>query len=286
MNFIKRAFILLLAFVCAALPAFARIRAEQPVSLTIEFVNGGTALSGARFDIYYAARYSSLYGYEVAEPFAGYFTIEGFEDHYGWDALAQQMADHVGRIGAEPTESGVTNANGRVRFPASGSAPLAHGLYLVVGHDVEQSGNTYTSLPFLVLLPSWDGETASWVYAVLAAPKSGLVPPPTPTPAPGETPTPEPGETPTPAPGETPTPEPGETPTPEPGETPTPTPTPGETPTPTPEPTGAPTPQPTSPPSPPTGMASTAAFGITALALAAAILIIAKKRSAQRGIDS
>lgn len=257
MKIIRRISALLLALFFAALPVFRRIKAEQAVTLTIRFVSGETALSGARFDIYHVAELDPIAGYVLTPAFANDFSIDGYEDHYGWDALAEQMSGFAVEQGIPPTEYGFTDASGRVSFPQSGNPPLEEGLFLVVGHQVESNGSIYTCLPFLVLLPSWDAETSAWVYNVVASPKSGSVTP-QPTPTPTQIPTPVP--TPTP---ELPTPTPGITPAPTPVLSPTPVP---------PE-----TPAPTSPPSPPTGTASIAFIGAAAVMGALTIMRFRRK---------
>ncbi len=249
--------ILMLALALAALPVFRSIAAEQTVSLTIRFVSGETALSGARFDIYYVAEFDLSAGYTLYPAFASDFSIEGFEDHVGWDALAQAMSDFAEEHGVSPMETGFTNASGRVVFPGTGSPPLDEGLYLVVGHPVESSGSIYTCLPFLVLLPSWDEENSAWVYGVVASPKSGSITP-QPTPAPTEAPTPPPELTPSPTPGISPSPTPEYSPTPMPPE--------------------SPSPKPTTPPSPPTGTASVAAVGAAAVLSAIMLICLGRKK--------
>ncbi|MBR3298878.1 MAG: hypothetical protein IKI64_06700 [Clostridia bacterium] len=244
---------LVLALILAVLPVFRSIAAEQAILLTIRFVSGETALSGARFDIYYVAQFGSA-GYTLVPAFAEHFTIEGYEDHYGWDALAEQMSAFAEENGVAPTQSGETDSGGRVSFPGAGEPPLEEGLYLVVGHPVDSGGSTYTCLPFLVLLPSWDEESSSWVYSVTASPKSGSVTPqPTPSPVPSPTPTAEPSPTPTLSPSPTP----DISPTPAPPETTT--------------------PNPTTPPSPPTGTASIALVGTAVILAALAIILLRRK---------
>ena len=239
--------LLMLALIFAALPVFRPVAAEQTVSLTIRFVSGETALSGARFDIYFAAEFDPSAGYTLSAAFANDFTIEGYEDHVGWDGLAQAMSVFAEEHSVSPTQTGVTDANGRVVFPGAAGSPLEEGLYLVVGHPVEADGSIYTCLPFLVLLPSWDEESSSWLYSVTASPKSGSVTP-QPTPEPTETPTPPPEFTPEPTPEFSPSPTPELSPTPAPPETPT--------------------PEPTSPPTPPTGTASNVLLGAAAVMVA------------------
>ncbi len=69
---------------------------------------------------------------------------------------------------------------------------ISHGLYLAVGDDVASEGRTYSSLPFIVGLPSWDFEERSWCYEVIAEPKPGErapsddAPTPAPTPSAGK----------------------------------------------------------------------------------------------------
>ena len=249
--------ILMLALILAALPVFRSIAAEQTVSLTIRFVSGETALSGARFDIYYVAEFDPAAGYTLSPAFANDFSIEGYEDHVGWDALAQEMSDFADEHGVSPTETGYSDASGRVVFPGAGSPQLEEGLYLVVGHPVESSGSIYTCLPFLVLLPSWDEESSAWVYGVVASPKSGSVTP-QPTPEPTEAPTPPPELTPSPNPDISPSPTPEYSPTPAPPE--------------------SPTPEPTTPPSPPTGTASIALVGASAVIAAIMLIYFGRKK--------
>ena len=67
---------------------------------------------------------------------------------------------------------------------------------------MKKDQKTYTTLPFIILLPSWDKESVSWIYNVTAQPKIGVdEPTPTPTPTPPPTGTPTPTPTPSPLPG-------------------------------------------------------------------------------------
>ena len=232
-NGLFRRLSLLLAVLLLMLGLHPGARALAPLDpyagaeLSVTFAYSGTPLPGARFSLYRVGDVDADAGITLLQPFSDSFAIKHAGSARQWDQLAADMVKLCKEKAVEPLTSGQTGQNGRVSFGED--RELACGLYLVVGEDLVYQDVKYTSLPFLVLLPSWNAESASWDYAVFAAPKLGREtlppdPPITPTPGPPITPTPGPDITPTPRPDITPTPRPVITPTPGPIWWPTPTP--------------------------------------------------------------
>ena len=180
---------------CPAAYALTPLDPYAGAELSVTFAYSGTPLPGARFSLYRVGDVDADAGITLLAPFSETFTIKDARSTSQWDQLAGNMAKLCKEKAVEPLTTGTTDQSGRVRFGDGRS--LSCGLYLVVGEDLVYRDAKYTSLPFLVLLPSWNTESAVWEYAVRAAPKLGREALP---PKPTVTPTPTPGVTPTPAP--------------------------------------------------------------------------------------
>ena len=207
----------ILCIVCFLFPDIGK--ADTRISLTIELTADGAALSGAEFRLYRLGSHLNDAGEpELDEPYASHFTIT-IENVTDWDELAEEVAAFIEAEGVPYTDASVTDGAGKAVFPSSGE--LNEGLYFVSSATVQRDNKTYTTLPFIILLPAWDPESGSWLSHVTAQPKIGVEEPaPTPTATPTETPTANPSATPdtTAAPSPTqPSPPPSPGPTPLPG---------------------------------------------------------------------
>ena len=159
----------ILCIVCFLFPMTGK--AEGSPTLTIEMVELGVAVPNATFTITRIGSHLTEDGEIVlAEPYASDFTIDVAASN-DWDELAAQIADYIDTNGLPYTDRSVTDANGKATFPTVST--LEEGLYLVSATCVEYENKTYTTLPFLVLLPSWKQETSVWVADVVAQPKIG-----------------------------------------------------------------------------------------------------------------
>lgn len=199
----------ILCIVCFLIPNIGK--ADTLVSLTIELTDEETALPGAEFKLYRIGSHLNSEGrIELSEPFASHFTIT-LENMTDWDELAEDVAAFIETENIPYTDVGVTDANGKAAFPTSGD--LRDGLYFVSAATATIGSKTYTTLPFILLLPSWDRESESWIYNVTAQPKIGVEEP---TPTPTATPSPTPSPTPSATPGASaaPSPSPSQTPLP------------------------------------------------------------------------
>ena len=165
-----------------------------PCSLTIEMKFAEQSISGAQVTIYHVADTHIGNGnmeLELTTEFSSSGAdLQSIDTTAGNLALARVLSAYVRTQGIVP-ESGnsqVTDANGHASF-----VNLKPGLYLVITGSMP---GYLDMAPYLLLLPvSADGET--WVYDVLAEPKTEIVPTPT-TPRP-TTPTPTPTITPSPS---------------------------------------------------------------------------------------
>ena len=165
---------LMLLAVCP-LQAFAAgpIDTARSASLTISYTDESKAVPKARFAIYRVAdvdEYAALTLTSAFEPYKG--TVSGLADLASltkeqWLDLASTLRAYVLRDDLTPIAEGRTDAAGQLSF--SGLKP---GLYLVTGSRVTTDDNyTYTSVPFLVLLPTEDLENNEWNYDVTVVPK-------------------------------------------------------------------------------------------------------------------
>lgn len=196
---IKRTLIALCvcALLLCAFSAYAdTISPLDPVrgtSLTVELSHEGTAIVGASFSVYRVGNIDENAVLTPDAPFSA-LNLSDPKSRSDWDQFARDMAAICKEQQTEPLQTGQTDADGRVCFGEGGT--LSAGLYLVVGEDCVYRGVRYTSLPFLVTMPSWNAETADWDYEVLARPKLEAEPKATPSPSPTPHPTPTPSPTP------------------------------------------------------------------------------------------
>lgn len=153
--------LLLLVMAMSVQPAQALsvppIELNNPVSLTIEYDWDGT-----KFDLYRVADVSKSATYTLCGQFADYGDIDW--NTVLWDELAVSMADYA--KDSKPLCSGM------VAHQSCPFSDLKCGLYLVVGHEITVDNITYTSKPFLLILPEY-ADDGTWNYNVTAFPKSG-----------------------------------------------------------------------------------------------------------------
>ncbi len=171
---IKLGVLVLLAALLASLviPAGAAIP-EQPCSLTIEFKNKDTAISGGTFRAYKVAEFSQTDSYPLTDKFKPYLAetenpnaITGMESAEDWNTLAAGLDNYVKNKNPEADSTGKTGTDGKLTFP-NVTDP---GLYLVMGDKLTVGRTVYTPTTFLVMLPGLkqreDGIHYDYVYAV------------------------------------------------------------------------------------------------------------------------
>ena len=174
------ALILVLILSVPALAAGA-IDPARPVSLTISYQQGGTPVSGAPFALYHVADVDAYAAFTLTGDFKAYpVSLEGL-DSAAWRALAETLAAYAQRDRLTPLDSGTTDRNGKLTFPANGKT-LLPGLYLVTGQTFSDGSSVYRAEPFLVCLPNLDEKTDTWLYDVTVSPKCTRTPIPTPPP--------------------------------------------------------------------------------------------------------
>lgn len=103
-------------------------------------------MENVEFRIYRVADITDALTFKRIEPFSEY-AITATD----WLVRASTMAGYVSRDNVTPTDSAVTNAEGKVFFEN-----LEKGLYLIVGDSKTVSGYIYTPTPFLLSLPYTD----------------------------------------------------------------------------------------------------------------------------------
>ena len=160
---------LVLAGNASAAFAVEPIDLSHSVTLTVVFKYETTPIPDAHFSLYRVGNISEDADISLIIPFSDRFVVSGAQSVSGWDDLAKRMADYCQEMRVEASATGVTNEAGSVCLSKDGEPRC--GLYLVVGEDTLYNGTTYTSLPFLLTLPSWDTRDGHWVYTVSAAPK-------------------------------------------------------------------------------------------------------------------
>lgn len=161
--------VILLALPLQALAA-GRIDQNRDVSLTISYQDGKTPLVGAQFDLYLVATMDETGALTVTQTFEKYSIDLTGNDDAAWKAMASTLEGYVLRDSVTPTDSGKTDRNGKLSFPA-GSGKLAPGLYLILGSRHRQNGVIYDAQPTMALLPVLDKETDEWHYDVTISTK-------------------------------------------------------------------------------------------------------------------
>lgn len=119
-------------------------------------------------------RSTDLQGYPAVGTYTLYRVLRGpdgavvLETAADWQRATEWISAANGRIAANDLsvtalESKATGTNGTLTF-----SNLRPGIYYVA----ETDGGSVTSLPFLVMIPSWDTSSETWQWAVTAAPKA------------------------------------------------------------------------------------------------------------------
>lgn len=159
---------MLLMLVLIPVQAFAagRIDLQQDTALTIDYHDGETPLSGAKFSLYFVATVEETGELTVDKAFSQFnVDIRGKNDA-AWNTLASTLEGYVLRDGLVPALSGKTSAEGKLTFSG-----IKQGLYLVLGQRHTQNGYVYETVPFMVMLPALVQQTNTWDYALTVAPK-------------------------------------------------------------------------------------------------------------------
>lgn len=143
------------------------INLDKDVSLTIHYTDGDRALNNAKFFLYLVATVDKYGELTVVDDFKDFSVdIRGKNDE-AWKALASTLEGYILRDKVTPTDSGVTDNEGKLSFPTDDNK-LPMGLYLVLGERHKQNGYRYDAQSFMVMLPTEDKEENIWLYQVTA----------------------------------------------------------------------------------------------------------------------
>ena len=165
----------LLCFLTLAMPILAAgsILLDKDVMLTIQYMDGKTPLTGARFELYRVADVDA-YAYSKF-TLTGQFSASGVSvnnlDSSGWRNAANSLAGYAYANNIAPLDSGSTDEDGMLTFPTSASVDMRAGLYLVVGDAHRQGGIDYVMEPMLVSMPMLNEAKNSWDYQGTISPK-------------------------------------------------------------------------------------------------------------------
>ncbi len=154
----------------AAGKTFGEAGLPRDLSLTISYRDDGVPLAGAAFSLYQVAVLEENGGLTMTEEFALFGVAIPEEADAAWKTLASTLEGYVLRDNLTPDDSGVTDEEGLLSFPAGEKKPVP-GLYLLLGSRHRQNGLVYDAQPSVVLLPSWERETGTWNDQVTISPK-------------------------------------------------------------------------------------------------------------------
>lgn len=145
--------------------AAGSIDLEHDTALNIFYQEEDKALKGAAFDIYLVATADESGQLKLTDTFSKYNINIQIDKEADWRKLASTLEGYVLRDKITPTDSQTTDTNGVAAFPSDGKK-LACGLYLIVGASHTQDGYVYNPSSFMVMLPSQNKETNTWMYEV------------------------------------------------------------------------------------------------------------------------
>lgn len=158
-----------------SLTAFAAglVDIHKPVKIETTSVFDSVPMNNMHYELYKVADMDTN-GYFSATPdFSAFASQLDLYSHEQILQLADAINAHVLKNSVPAFDSGYTDANGRLVFPASVQSMTA-GLYLVAdGHHI-QDDILYETKPFLVYLPYFIGNTG--YYSIQLSPKYSSVP--------------------------------------------------------------------------------------------------------------
>ena len=164
----KHKFLFLLGLLLFLLPLGAAGEAIDPAgscAMTLTMEAGEEPIEGFPFRLYYVASVNAQGTFTPAGSFQNYpvklngLTTQQFAD------LARTLDAYAGQDGLPPLKTGRTGSTGSLFFDG-----LKTGLYLVGGSAAVLDGKSIALQPFLVSLPSLDGN-GDWAYKLIIAPK-------------------------------------------------------------------------------------------------------------------
>lgn len=162
--------VMLTALVFTSASAARMIDLNKEVNLTISYQDGGVPLADAPFAVYQVAVTDKYGELTVTEPFDRLNVDINGKNEDEWRALSSTLEGYVLRDQPAPADSGKTDKNGILKFPAAGKK-LTPGLYLVLGQRHIQGKYRYDAAPFMVMLPARDRNENVWVYDAEVYPK-------------------------------------------------------------------------------------------------------------------
>lgn len=178
--------LLLILLPTFAIQAFAATDPITPIDtgketkLTLQYSYGTIPLHDVTFSMYHVADMSKSGSFiRMKEPFKSVY-----DPANSWDVVAKKMKNAAIQGNEEPKRTGKTDSDGVLTFQSTPEDKLSTGLYLIVGDSVTVTdegplkGETFTTAPFLISLPTFVGENHNgtdevWNYdKVVVSPKA------------------------------------------------------------------------------------------------------------------
>ena len=148
------------------------VETDRKTSLTLQYVYNSIQIEGATFNLYRVGDMTKAGAFRFDSPFEGVYDYR--EDDDDWATIAGKMESRA-KLAEDPVtpfRTEITDENGVAAF-----TDLPTGVYLVSGEPREfENDDKYSSVPFLVSLPTFVGEDHDgvkdvWKYDVMAVPK-------------------------------------------------------------------------------------------------------------------
>ena len=160
----KKLLILMLIMIVAMLPvqtmAIDPIDLTQPVSLAINYKWEGT-----QFDIYRVADSDRFAVFTLSGDFTDFKRdINSCKNSDDWDFMTKNVVAYATANQLRPMHTAY------VHDKICQFSDLKAGLYLVIGHNIDEGDMTYSVDPFLICLPDRDMNDV-WMYDTMALPK-------------------------------------------------------------------------------------------------------------------
>ena len=145
------------------------VETDKKTSLTLQYVYNSIQIEGATFNLYRVGDMTKAGSFRFNSPFHAMY-----DSRDDWATVAGKMEQRA-KLAEDPVtpyRTEITDENGVVAF-----TNLPTGVYLVSGEPREfENEDKYSSIPFLVSLPTFVGENHDgaqnvWKYDVVAVPK-------------------------------------------------------------------------------------------------------------------
>lgn len=142
--------------------AIDKIKEGADVSLSVLYGSAENPVVGAKLNLYKVADVSGFGEFAPTKEFDSYSLQWNGLDSAQWKSLAGTLESYIVADQINPFDTGVTDKNGRVEFPAN-MKKMTTALYLITSDPYTYENKVYTLQPTLICLPNRDSNDI-WNY--------------------------------------------------------------------------------------------------------------------------